>query len=306
MNQILSTDTKGNIDDRELNTIIKVFAIVIIVFGLILASLGIYWYVKQNRDNNEIIRPELSLTQEGSAVLVNIKYKKGIDRIVYSWNDGIEATVEAGGKQNVQANIDLPIGTNTLNISAVDVDGKLTRFSKKQFTFDESLDTIKPQITLSTGESGTVKVVITDEQGLKSIEYNWEDEDVIKPEIEEGTTNFEVEVAAKEGEKTLIIKAIDTSDNEEKVEQIVKGTKKPEISVKKSGSTLKINAKDEEKISKIEYNLNGETKTIENIDKAEYDYKLDLKTGENYIIVTVYDSDGLKAEYKGKCTVKDN
>lgn len=303
MNQILSFKKDGKIQDDGMKPILKFFILIIILFALILIAQGVYNIIYNKNLQDKIIgTPALVTTQEGSSVVLTVEYKKGIDKIVYSWNNGEEAIINVNGNSKVEQKIPLPIGKNTLNISVIDANGKMTRYAPKEYLFDSNIDSNKPQIEIIKGSGvGTIKMVITDDKGLKSVTYQWSEDDVMTPELQEGTTSFELELAAKEGERTLTIIAIDTSENEEKTTKTIKGSKKPEVSVVKDGGYLIINAADDDEISKLEYNFNGQTNTIENINQSQYEYRLELVSGENYVIVTVTDVDGLVAQYKGKC-----
>ena len=303
MNQILNFKKDGKIQDDGIKPIIKFFIVIIILFALIIISHGVYNIIyNKNLSDNINGAPILNAEQNGSSVILTIEYKKGIDKIIYHWNNGEEAILQTTGKNKVQQEIPLPIGTNTLNISVIDVNGKMTRYEPKQFVFDSSIDSNKPQIEIVKGSGiGTIKMIVTDDKAIKSVTYQWSEDDVMTPEVPEGATSFELELAAKEGERTLTIIAIDTSDNEEKVTKTIKGSKKPELSVLKDGGYLIINATDDDKISKLEYDFNGQTNVIENIDQAQYEYRLELVSGENYVIVTATDIDGLTTQYKGKC-----
>lgn len=304
MNQILNFGKGQKTGNIEIKPVIIFFIVIIILFALIMIAEGAYnIFLNKGQNSSAGAIPTISAIQEGSSVVITAEYRTGIDKVIYYWNNGEEAIIQARGNSKIQEKISLPIGTNKLNLSVIDTKGKMTRYSPKEFVFDSDVDSNKPDIEIVKGNNtGTIKMVITDDKGLKAVSYQWSDEDMMTPEIEEGTTSFELELAAKEGEKTLMITATDTSDNEQSITKTIKGSKKPEISVVKDGQYLILTAVDEDKISKIEYEFNGTTKTLENINENTYEIKLELVSGENYVIVTAYDVDGLTAQYKGKCT----
>lgn len=304
MNQILNFGKNQRKDNTGIKPVIIFFIVIIILFALIMIAEGAYnIFLNKGQNSSAGAIPTISAIQEGSSVVITAEYRTGIDKVIYYWNNGEEAIIQARGNSKIQEKISLPIGTNKLNLSVIDTKGKMTRYSPKEFVFDSDVDSNKPDIEIVKGNNtGTIKMVITDDKGLKAVSYQWSDEDMMTPEIEEGTTSFELELAAKEGEKTLMITATDTSDNEQSITKTIKGSKKPEISVVKDGQYLILTAVDEDKISKIEYEFNGTTKTLENINENTYEIKLELVSGENYVIVTAYDVDGLTAQYKGKCT----
>lgn len=303
MNQILSFGKDKSGENTGIKPVVRFFTVIVILFALILIVEGAYNMFFDKKGNKGLVgTPTISAIQDGSSVLITAEYRTGIDKVMYYWNSGEEAIIYANGNSKIQEKIPLPIGKNKLNLSVIDTKGKMTRFSPKEFVFDSNIDSNKPTIEILKGTStGTIKLLITDDKEIKSVTYQWNGDDLVTPEIQPGSTTFEVELAAKEGERTLAITGIDTSDNEATVSKTIKGSKKPEISASKEGQYLTIKTTDDDKISKIEYDFNGTTKTIENINEAEHELKLELVSGENYVIVTAYDIDGLVGKYKGKC-----
>ena len=304
MNQILNFGkNKGN-EEIGSKPVIKFFVVAIILFGLILIAEGIYniYLKKDNHSASQTTTPILSLEQEGSSIIIGVEYKNGIDRIIYYWNDGEEAIIQTAGKTKISEKIPMPIGTSTLSVSLIDTSGKLIRYAKREFTFDSTIDSNKPNIEITKGSStGTIKIIVTDDKELKSVKYKWDEDDEMPQQISEGISYFELEVAAKEGERKITITAVDTSNNEEVITKTIKGTKKPEISASKSGENLIIKITDDNKVSHINYKFNGQEFTIDDINEIEYELKLQLAPGDNYISIKAYDEDGLTAEYNGKC-----
>ena len=304
MNQILNFGKNQGTKGTGIKPVITFFTVIIILFALILVAEGAYnMFFNKEQNSGVSAMPTISAIQDGSSVVITAEYRTGIDKVMYYWNNGEEAIIQARGNSKIQEKIPLPIGTNKLNLSVIDTKGKMTRYSPKEFVFNSDIDSNKPDIEIVKGtNTGTIKMVITDDKALKTVTYQWSEDDIITPEIQEGATSFELELAAKEGERALTITAVDTSDNEESITKTIKGSKKPEISVVKDGQYLIITATDEDKIGKLEYNFNGATKTLENINENTYEIKLELVSGDNYVIVTAYDVDGLTAQYKGKCS----
>lgn len=302
MNQILNFEKSGKPADTGIKPVVRFFAVVIILFALIIAGEGIYNRYFNTADTSVLGTPILSAVQDGSSVLVTVEYSKGINKVIYSWNNGEEATIDTNGKSKVEEKIPLPIGTNTINLSVIDRNGNMTKYAKREFTFDSNIDENKPVIEIVKGNNiGTIKLIVTDDKGIKSVSYQWSEDDIMTPEISEGQTSFEIELAAKEGERTLTAKAIDTSDNQNEITKTIKGSKKPVITVVKDGEKLVVKVTDDDTIDKIVCDLNGEIKNIENVNQSEYEFNLDLVQGENYVIITAYDTDELSEQYKGKC-----
>lgn len=305
MNQILCIDNKaGQSNSLEMKPIVRFFAVIIILFSLILISEGIYSLCFENKETTGAIgTPMLKTEMNGSTVVINVEYAKGIDKIVYSWNDGSDNILQETGKTKIQETIDLPIGTNSLNLSVIDTDGKMTRYAKEQFVFEEGMDTNKPEITMSKGStSGNIKIAITEDEKLEKVTYQWNSEDEIEIEI----TNdkyLEKEIQAKEGQNTLTVKATDKSNNVQTITKTIKGSLRPQVKVGRDGNYLVIKLTDDDGILKMEYDLNGTKNTVNDINQKEYEYRQELTTGENFVTITVYDINGLTTVYKGKCVI---
>ena len=147
MNQILATSnptTKKTKQKRsggpaDIKTVVRVFAIVMLVFGMFMIGTGSYAIYKDNEANNsEVIKPVITETvnEDNTAVILNVTHDKAIDRIEYSWNNGEVQTITGNGRRNIEVDIEIPGGTNTLNVKAIDVQGQEISTDKK-YTIDD-------------------------------------------------------------------------------------------------------------------------------------------------------------------------
>ena len=130
MNQILSFQTIGN-SKIQLKKVIRFFSIFIILFALILVIEGSFGYYK-NKNKKVVIKetPDINIQRDNGTTILNITSNIGVQKVIYSWNDGIEDSVEEGGKNNIEVKIPTTIGTNDLNIKIID--SNVNKIGKKQ------------------------------------------------------------------------------------------------------------------------------------------------------------------------------
>lgn len=319
MNQILSFQTMGN-SKIQLKKVIRFFSIFIILFALILIIEGSFGFYK-NKNKKVIIKetPNINIQRDNGTTILNITSNIGVQKVIYSWNDGIEDSVEEGGKNNVEVKIPTTIGTNNLNIKIVDSDGNTIAYDPVKISYEENqeeninweeaikTDKTKPKISIESVK-GKIVITATDDVKMSYITYSWNGEEENKItglSEDEKTLTTEIDSTnVKKGTNKLIVKAYDKAGNVETVEKEVQGANGSEIKVNQENGELVINVKNDINITKIEYNFNGEEKTIDNINQKEYTFKLQMKDGENKISISAY-ADALKSDYQNTFT-KEN
>ena len=112
MNQILSTNSgKRTKEPLSIKTITRIFAIIIIVFGVILVGQG-SWAMFSGEESTEeqASVPVVQMVQEGNSLKVTVQHDKAIDRIVYSLNGGQEVVLQGRGRTQIEESIPLEIG----------------------------------------------------------------------------------------------------------------------------------------------------------------------------------------------------
>lgn len=306
MNQILYVEKQKKGGSLEINTIVKIFAIIIIVLGVILISKGIYGIA--NSSNNKMqTEPVVTIKEVEDKLQINVVHNKAIDKIIYSWNDEEEVVLQGKGQNNVTETIELPVGTNMLTLTIIDSNKKEITYTKEYYKSDR--DTINPEIELVV-EGSKVKIVVKDETELSYMMYRWNDEDntTVEPR-EDSKKQIEEKISILKGENTLTILAVDASGNETEKKQIFKGAKKPTIETAQENDELIITVKDEENIQKIEVNINGtlfstdpdNTGTPLNVKEVEFGQK--LVSGENTITITAYNVSGLSEQVTEQITI---
>lgn len=319
MNQILSFQTIEN-SKIQLKKVIRFFSIFIILFALILIIEGSFGFYK-NKNKKVIIKetPNINIQRDNGTTILNITSNIGVQKVIYSWNDGIEDSVEEGGKNNVEVKIPTTIGTNNLNIKIIDSDGNTIAYDPVKISYEENqeeninweeaikTDKTKPKISIESVK-GKIVITATDDVKMSYVTYSWNGEEENKItglSEDEKTLTTEIDLTnVKKGTNKLIVKAYDKAGNVETVEKEVQGANGSEIKVSQENGELVINVKNDINITKIEYNFNGEEKTIDNINQKEYTFKLQMKDGENKISISAY-ADALKSDYQNTFT-KEN
>ena len=114
MNQILSTsmptDNKKqknkirNTNPTSISSILKFFAIAMLIFGILLIGLGAYSiYEKESKQKEENLQPSISLEDKSNdTVLLKVVYGKNISKLEYIWNDEEETNVNGNNGKYIE------------------------------------------------------------------------------------------------------------------------------------------------------------------------------------------------------------
>ena len=309
MNQILYTNSdKKSRGPLELNTILKMFAILLIVFGVFLTGVGVFALANKKEEKADSI-PVVEIIQQGSKLNLTVKHDKLIDKVIYSWNNEQRETVLQGkGRNKMDETIELPKGENTLKLKVVDISGQTTNYTN-QYELKEG-DITKPEIELLPPDGSKVKIVAKDETEIAYIEYYWNEEDSTKIEKNENSPKqIEERIAILKGENTLHIIAVDKAGNKEEKEQVYKGATKPVINLERDGKTLTIKVNDEDNIQKVEYILNDVSYSTDAnntgapLNMKELVIPQELAEGANKITIKAINVNGLETEVSAEPTV---
>ena len=305
MNQILFVDNPKRGNPLNIKTIIKIFVIITLILAVILIGKGIFSLISSNK-NKTVVKPTVQMIEDNGKVILNITSSKTINKIVYSWNEEEEHTLQGRGQTVINEKIDIPVGTNTLYVKVVDIDNKEYTYEKEFFKEDNDL--INPEIEFLV-EGSKVKIVAKDETQLKYIMYRWDDEDNTTIEVrEDSKTQIEEKISILKGEHILTVIAVDAAGNEQTKQQTFKGAKKPEIKVSQEGDELVILVTDEN-IKKIELTVNGKfystdwQNTGASLDMKEVSLRQKLDPGQNTVVITAYSVNGLSEQITANATV---
>lgn len=292
MNQILATSEatskKKRSEPADIKTVVKVFAIVMIIFGAFMIGTGSYAIYKDNESkNSEVTKPTITETlKDEKTVLVAVAHDKAIDRIEYKWNDGEVQTVTGNGRKNIEIEVEIPGGTNTLNVRAVDIN--------EQEIFTDIEYTAEDIIKLAVSGS-KLKITAENETEISYMTCRWDDEEEQRIDINSKTVKQEIDIPM--GEHNLTVILVDVNNETITKEQKVKGVTKPviEIGADDTKENYLVTITDETGLDKVEVTLRGESRTVTVEDNAkEVKYRFPLKENdENILEITAYNVDGI-------------
>ena len=310
MNQILATSNpttkktkqKRNGGPADIKTVVRVFAITMLVFGVFMIGTGSYAIYKDNEANNsEITKPVITetLNEDSTAVVLTVTHDKAIDRIEYSWNDDEVQTITGNGRRYIEQEIEIPGGTNTLNVIAIDTQGQEIS-TQREFTSEEI-------INLTISENNKLKITAESETEIAYMTYRWDEEEEQRVDINSITVDQEIDVPM--GTHNIMVTLVDVNNETTTKEQTVMGTTKPTINIEAddAGEYYLITITDETGLERVDLTLRGEQRTItvENGEK-ELKYKLKLNAGdENRLEITAYNVDGIASDTRRVSAAKD-
>lgn len=296
MNQILQTENKKNNGPIEIGKIVKFFGIAIAIFAVFLIALGSYYLIKNNQtSNNQDEQPldsiNVNIEKQEDLVIIEVNGNIAISKIVYSWNEEEPVTIDGNNNTNILETIELPFGTNTLNLTVIDINGKENKFQKEYVVEGQG----KPVIELSLTKDYKIKITVQDTIGLEYINYSWNDGNKTKVEANTEDPNLiEQIIEIPLGQNTLKVEALNSNDITATKELEVKGIKRPTLSFKKEGDYLIIKAEDENGMKVVDYTLNGQKYQLNYGNKKTIEYKQLLQKGENNMEITAENQDGGK------------
>lgn len=309
MNQILSTENisnKGKYNkgsQKDIKTVIKFFAIILIIFGIFITASSSYALYKNN-EKKEVptTKPEIVLENKNEDQLIlKVMHGQIIDNVIYYWNNEEENKINGNGGKYVEKTLDIPNGENTLHVIAKDINN-MTQEVNKTYTKTAQSGNVNIEIKLS---GNNISISFTSEEKISYIKYNWNDEE--EKEVEVNDTQYKTEIEAIKGEHTLTVYAVDENGNETKEVKKIIGTTKPKIQISKGDDCFVITATDESGIDKVVIKRTSDNKSFTmkaKDNEKEYKCEFPLEEGENRIEITVYNINGATEQAKAKLTKK--
>lgn len=299
MNQILSTENRNSKYNnykkggpKDIRSVVKFFAIVLLIFGVFLVINSSYAMMKGegNKKSSTTSGPTIELEKKGEdKLLLKVMHEDEIESVTYSWNDENPITVENNNTKFIQKELEIPNGKNTLYVIATDVNGNKKELEEEY----ELLLDINIEISIS---GNNIKVDVTGKEQIENLEYSWDEEEPKVVNVND--TQYSVKIQAPIGEHTLNVKATDINGVvEEKIQQVV-GTTKPVVTVKKGNNAYIIKATDEIGLDRIEITTmeDGKVTKIQS-DGKEFEYNFPVKEGsDNYIEIRAYNVNDVKSK----------
>lgn len=306
MNQILYIQKEKKNSTIEINKIILFFSIAVIVFGVVMLGEGVYGAYKngvmQESINNAV--PVAALDREGQQLKIHASHIRGIAKLEYNWNNDEDTanTIEGNGRTVIIQRLDLPAGTNTINVTVTDINGKVGKYSK-EFFMENGKDIAKPDIELSV-VGNYIKVTAIDETALSYLTYRWNEEEETKIEPNETeNAKIEAQIEILRGQNTFTIIAVDSSNNTSTKEEIFEGRVKPTLQVYiTQDGYLVMKASHEIGVKQIDFTLNGQAYSVQYPESPEMTYQHPLEVGQNVVKVTAYSVEDTQETFEGQCT----
>lgn len=292
----------------EIGKAAKIFAILILLFGLIMLGQGIYSMVTKNTQKESNTKPVVTMAQDAGKLKISIKHDKAIDNMIYNWNEEETITLQGKGRNEIEESINLKSGTNTINLKVTDVFGSSNTYTQ---TIETPEGDITPPEIEFIQDDPKIKISVKDETALSYIAYRWNEEEETRLEAREDSPKIlEEKVTVLKGTNTLTVIAVDVAGNKSEKSEVYKGAKKPTVELSRDGNNLVMKITDEENIQKIEYVLNGQKYSTDSagtgtaLNMKEITLTQALAQGANKFTVTAYNVNGQQESKEGEVTVE--
>lgn len=294
MNQILSVeDTKKknkkskkqkmprNSGPVAIESILKFFAIAILIFGIFMIGSGSYSMYTNSQEETANVKPTIQVEESETEITLRVSHSRALSKVTYKWNNDEEVELQASGKREVSQTIEIPTGENTLTIYAQDENGQETTYQKSY--------TLEGDITIDFALDGNnIKVTASGKNELSYMTYRWDEEEETRVDI--NNTQIEQSIEIPMGQHTLTVIVVDVNNTTETKEQEVKGVTKPNLEITTDGSdNFIIKVSDNEGLKRLEFTVNDTDKyKLELEGRTELEYQWPIEEGENILDVTVY------------------
>ena len=294
MNQILSIeDTKKknkkskkqkmpkNSGPIAIESILKFFAIAILIFGIFMIGSGSYSMYTNSQEDIANVKPTIQVEENETEISLRVSHSRALSKVTYKWNNDEEVELQASGKKDISQTIEIPTGENTLTIYAQDENGQETTYQKSY--------TLEGDITIDFALDGNnIKVTASGKNELSYMTYRWDEEEETRVDI--NNTQIEQSIEIPKGQHTLTVIVVDENNTTETKEQEVKGVTKPNLEITTDGSSnFIIKVSDEEGLKRLEFTVNDTDKyKLELEGRTELEYQWPIEEGENILDVTVY------------------
>ena len=118
-------------------------------------------------EEGDVNKPKIDFTIEGQKIKIIAKDETALSYITYYWNNEDETKIEASADdtKQIEENIDILKGENTLTVIATDIAGNSEKIEQKY------KGSKRPKIS-ATQEGTDLVIKVTDEQGIQKIDYN--------------------------------------------------------------------------------------------------------------------------------------
>lgn len=310
MNQILSTGmpnpkhkgknrAKNSQGPADIRSVTKFFVIVLLFFGIFMIATSSYGlYKNMNKDVSSHSIPTITVEKsDDTTLLLKVIGENNIDKVVYYWNDEKQNIINGNGKKYIEQEINVPSGSNILNVEVTDILGGQNTFSQ-QFELDSN-------IRIEALNNGNINITYEGNEQIAYMTYRWDEED--ETTIEINNTSFSQEIPARRGLHTLTVIVVDVNNKTEKKVQEIEGIKEPSIKITTNEDFTKylVTVSDEIGLSEVTIVMNNDEnqKVTQQLTGTEFNFSIDIvENSDNIMNVTVTNSSGVQANRTVKCT----
>ena len=308
MNQILSVETNKEKKKKEpkmkksrgsgpadIKSVLKFFSITMVIFGIFLIGTGSYSMYKDSQEKNTITKPQIVVEKTSEDMLVlKVTHDKALSELNYSWNEGEKIPINVNGRKNIEQAIELPTGSNTLDVYAKDINGQEITF-KNMYNRESSIT-----LNIDKEENGNdIVISASGKEQLSYLTYRWDDQEETKVDI--NNTKIEHTIEAIKGVHVLTVVVVDINNNTETKEMNIIGTKKPTLDIDVVDGNFVIKGSDESGLDVVRFIINETDKKQVVLDgRTEFEIKYPISEGETRLDVTLYNKDGISENRKVK------
>ena len=296
MNQILDYNpNKGSSGggNSKSDKIVRVFAVLMGVFGLFLLGNAAYSLYKNNQQSAAVeqapAKASIVVEQGETKAIIKVSHDKAIEKVIYSWDTDKEITEKGQGESSMEIEVALAAGEHTLNIKVIDIDGVESKY-EKTLVSETGEDKVYPVITLEVTNEKKVRVTATDETELSYVTYRWNDEVETEVPVSDNKNKIEFDIDINKGTHDLTVSAVDKNNNTTTEIKSFAGVTKPVVTITVSADkkSIDVYTSHENGIDQIKLNINGQDYDVgvpEDKPK-EISFNVGLPSGDNTVKVT--------------------
>lgn len=313
MNQILDYNnpnkSSGSGKNSKSDKIVRVFAVILIIFALCLVGSGLYGVYKNKNENvsqtdtptKAVITVERDENDDTKAI-IKVSHDKAIEKVIYTWDNDKDIINKGNGQSTMSIEISLPAGTHTLTVQVTDVDGNETVYDEEIYS-ENGEDKVSPEIK-TTVDQATKEIVVTatDETELDYVTYRWNDEEEQRQDVDpDNPTEIKFSIEIPKGKNDLTIIAVDKNNNSTTKTDKYTGVTKPEIiiTVSEDKKSMHVECYHENGITEVSLTINDQF--IGNVDLGgetltTVPFDWNLSESRNIVTVKATSVDGTETE----------
>ena len=275
------------------------YVIVLLFFGIFMigtSSYGLYRNMNQDASSQSI--PTITVEKsDDTTLLLKVIGENNIDTITYYWNNGEQNTINANDRKYIEQEINIPSGSNILNVEVTDVMGGQNTFSE-QYEIDSN-------IQVEDLGNGNISITYEGDTQISYMTYRWDEEDETTVEI--NNTSFSQEIPARRGLHTLTVIVVDVDNKTETKIQEIQGIVEPSIEITTNEDFTKylVTVSDEIGLSEVTIVMNNDDnqKVTQQLSGTEFNFSIDIvENSDNIMNVTVTNSSGIQATRTVRCS----